>query len=73
MNMKILRYRWYMKNGIKNFCEKHSRSIIILEIVNGPLRVWKKNHSITIFRCYFRIKKGHDHILLVDDKVTEAT
>ena len=71
--MKISRYRWHMKNGIKNFCEKHSRSIIILKIVNGPLRVWKKNQSITMFRCYFRINKGHDHILLVDDKVTEAT
>ena len=28
----------------------------------------KKNLSITVFRCYFRINKGHDHILLVDDK-----
>ena len=43
-------------------------------MVNDPLRVWKKNHSITMFRCYFRINKGHDHILMVDDKkVTEAT
>ena len=30
--------------------------------------------SITMFRCYFRINKGHDHILLVDDKnVTETS
>ena len=42
-------------------------------MVNGPLRVWKENHSIAML-CYFRINKGHDHILLVDDKkVTEAT
>ena len=26
-----------------------------------------------LFRCYFHINKGHDHILLVDDKVTKAT
>ena len=43
-------------------------------MVNDLLRVWKENHSITVFRCYFRINKGHDHILLVDDKkVTEVT
>ena len=41
-----------MKNGIKNFREKHPGSIIILKMVNDPLRVWKKNHSITIFRCF---------------------
>ena len=63
-----------MKNGIKKFHEKHPGSITILKMVNDPLRVWKKNPSITIFRCYSRINKGHDHILLVDDKkVTEAT
>ena len=43
-------------------------------MVNDLLRVWKENHSITVFQCYFRINKGHDHILLVDDKkVTEVT
>ena len=62
-----------MKNGIKNFRGKHPGSIIILKMVNDLLRVWNENHSITIFRCHFRINKGHDHILLVDDKVTEAT
>ena len=62
-----------MENGIKNFREKHPGSIIILKRVNDPLRVWKKNHSITMFQCYFRINKRHDHILLVDDKVTETT
>ena len=41
-------------------------------MVNDPSRVRKENHSITTFRCYFRINKGNDHILLVDDKVTEA-
>ena len=49
------------------FCEKHPGSIIILKMVNDPLRVWKENHSITVFRCYFRINKGYDHILLVDE------
>ena len=63
-----------MENGIKNFREKHPGFIIIHKMVNDPLRVWKKNNSITMFRCYFRINKGHDHILLVDDKkVTKAT
>ena len=57
-----------MKNGIKNFCEKLLGCVIILKMVNDPLRLWKENHSITIFRYYFRINKGHDHILLVDDK-----
>ena len=70
----IWRYPWHMKNGIKNFRKKHPGSIIILKMVNDPLRVWKENHSITMSRCYSRISKGHDHILLVDDKkVTEAT
>ena len=63
-----------MKNGIKNFREKLTGSIIILKMINDPLRVWKENHSITMFRSYFRNNKGHDHILMVDDeKVTEAT
>ena len=70
----ISRYPWHMKNEIKNFREKHPGSIIILKMVNNPLRVWKGNHSIAMFQCYFRINKGHDHTLLVDDKkVTEAT
>ena len=61
-----------MKHWIKNFCKKHPGSIIILKMVNDPSSVRKENHSITTFRCYFRINKGNDHILLVDDKVTEA-
>ena len=70
----ISRYPWHMRSGIKNFREKHPRSMIILKLVNDPLRVWKENHSITMFQCCFHINKGHDHILLVDDKkVTEAT
>ena len=55
-----------MKNGIKKFREKHTGSIIILKMVNDPLRAWKENHNITMFRYYYRINKGHDHILLVD-------
>ena len=71
---RISRYPWHMKNEMKNFSEKHPGSIIIFKMINDPLRVWKKNHSITVFRCYFRINKGHDHILLVDNKkVTKAT
>ena len=71
---RVSRYPWHMKNGIKNFPEKHPGSIIILKMVNDRLRVWKGNHSITIFRCHFRINKGHDHILMADDKkVTKAT
>ena len=35
----ISRYPWHMKNGIKNFREKHPGSIIILKMVNDPLRV----------------------------------
>ena len=58
----------------KNFCEKHPGSINILKMGNDPSHVWKENHSITMFRFYFRINKGHGHILVVDDKkVTEAT
>ena len=45
----ISRYPCHMKNGIKNFHEKHPGSIIILKLVNDPLRVWKENHSITMF------------------------
>ena len=71
----ISRYPWHMKNGIKNFRRRHPGSIAILKMVKKFLRVWKENHSITMCRCYFRINKGHHHILLVDDhdkgKVTE--
>ena len=63
---------WKME--LKTFVKKHFGSIIILKMVNDPLRVWKENHCITIYRQYFRINKGHDHILLADDKkVSEAT
>ena len=71
--MNIQLFPRYIKIGIKDFCEKHPGSIIIPKMVNDALRVWKESHSITMFRCYFCINKGHDHILLVDDKVTEAT
>ena len=64
----------HIKKGIKNFRVKHPGSIIILKMVNDSLRVWKENNNITMFRCYFRINKGHDHILLVHDKkFTETT
>ena len=70
----ISRYPWHIKNEVKTFHEKHPGFIIIRKMVNDPLRGWKENHSIKVFRYYFRIKKGHDHILLVDDKkVTETT
>ena len=46
-------------------------------MVNNPLLVWKENHSMVMFRCYFRINKGHNYILLVYDdnqgKVTDTT
>ena len=59
---------------LKTFVKKHPGSIIILKMINDPLRVWEENHSITIFRCYFCINKGHNHILMVDDKkFTEVT
>ena len=53
------------KMGLQAFMKKHPESIIILKMVNDPLFVWKKNHSITMFRCYLGINKGHDHILLI--------
>ena len=31
-----------MKNGIKKFREKHPGSIMILKMVNDPLRAWKE-------------------------------
>ena len=46
---RISRYPWHMKNEIKNFCKEHPGSIIILKMLNDPLRVWKKSHSITMF------------------------
>ena len=39
---RISRYHWYMKNGIRNFREKHPGSIIILKIVNDPCVYGKK-------------------------------
>ena len=65
---RISRYPCHMKNRIKNFNEKYPGFIIFLKMLNDPLRVWKENHSITMFRYYFRINKGHDNILLVDDR-----
>lgn len=56
-----------MKTGIRKFCEKHSGSKIILKVVYDLFFLWKGNQSITFFRCYFHINKGHDHLLLVDD------
>ena len=47
---RISRYPWHMKNGIKNFREKHPGSIIILKMVNDPLRVWKK--KIVLSQCF---------------------
>ena len=71
---RISRYPWHMKNGIKNFREKHPGFITILNMLNNLLRVWKENHSITMFRSYFRINKGCNHILLVDNnKFTDVT
>ena len=46
---RISRYPWHMKNGIKNYREKHPGSIIIFKMVKYPLRVWKENYSITMF------------------------
>ena len=37
------------KMGLQAFVKKHPESIIILKMVNDPLFVWKKNHSITMF------------------------
>ena len=52
---------------------RNTGSIFILKMVNVSLRVGKENYSITILGCYFRINKGHDPILLVDNKkVTEV-
>ena len=48
-NACISRYPWHMENDIKNYREKYPGSIIILKMVNDPLRVWKGNHSITMF------------------------
>ena len=45
----ISRYSWYIKNGIKNFHEKHPRSIIILQMVNSHLCVLKK---IIALQCF---------------------
>ena len=45
----VSRYPWHMKNGIKIFRGKHPGSIIVLKMVNDPLRVRKENHSITMF------------------------
>ena len=39
---RISRHSWNMKNGIKDLREKHPGSIIILKMVNDPLRVRKK-------------------------------
>ena len=55
------------KNGINSFREEDPGSIIILKTINDPLGVWKENQSISLFRYYFGINKGHNHILLVDD------
>ena len=53
----ISRYPWHMKNGIKNFREKHPGSIIILKMVNDPLRVWKKIIALQCFDVIFVLTK----------------
>ena len=49
----ISRYPWHMKNGINDFREKHPGSIIILKMVNIPLRVWKKFMALKYFDVIF--------------------
>lgn len=56
-----------MKTVIKNFHQTHPRSIITLKMINDYFHECKKNKSITFFRCFLYINKGHDHLLLVDD------
>ena len=56
-----------MKIGLKYFCEKHPRSLIIQKRVNDPFQLWKENQNITLLRCCFHINKGFDHILLLND------
>ena len=46
---RISRYSWYIKNGIKNFREKHPRSTIFLKMVNSHLCVLKK---IIALQCF---------------------
>ena len=62
------RYRRQMKSSIKNFYEKHPGSVIILKMTNNPLRAWKENHSILLFRNYFHVNIGHDSILEVNNE-----
>ena len=50
---RISRRPWNMKNGIKNLREKHPGSIIILKMVNDPLRVWKKIIASQCFDVVF--------------------
>ena len=54
---RISRYRWHMKNGIKNFHEKHPGPIIVLKMVNDPLRVWKKIIASQCFDVIFVLTK----------------
>ena len=54
----ISRYPWRMKNGINNFREKHPGSIIILKMVNDPLRIRKENLSITFLDVTSVYTKG---------------
>ena len=53
----ISRYPWHMKNRIKNFCEKHPGSTIILKMVNDPLRLWKKITASQCFNVIFVLTK----------------
>ena len=67
----LRRHAKEMKHSIKKFREKHPGSVVLLKLVNDPLRTWEKNRSITVFRYYFNINKGHDHILEIDDEPNE--
>ena len=64
----ISRYPRHIKTGNKNFSEMlNAGSIIILKMVNVPFYLWKYNHSVILFRCYYHIKIGHDFIFWMDD------
>ena len=42
-----------MKNEIKDCRKKYPGSIIMLKMVNDPLRVWKeKHHKVSMFFSY---------------------
>ena len=64
----LRRYSRDMKHAIKQFRDKHPNSRILLKLINDPLPLWLSNRSISCYRHFFNINRGHHDIFKIDER-----